>query len=147
MGKVTDFFHIFAHEMKEKHDIMADRKYPKEFEEYWKEHEQALLEAAPATLREERKDNGKMNTTGDWLLFIVPFFVGIGFLNAQIIKAEMANFIVSIIVVVVSYGIAMMIRPYVTGKRSIADIDADIKNHYLAVYEESGVDGLRKIIG
>lgn len=145
MGKVTDFFHIFAIEMKEKHDIMADKKYPKEFEEYWKKHEQSLLEAAPATLREERKDNGKMNTTGDWLLFIVPFFVGIGFMNTQIIKAEMANFIVSIIVVVICYGLAMMIRPYVTGKRSIADIDADIKEHFYAVFKEKGIDGLEEI--
>lgn len=123
---------------------MPAKKYPKEFEAYWKAHTQSLIEAAPPTLREERKNNGKMNTTGDWLLFIVPFFVGIGFMNTHLIKAEMLNFVVGLVVVVLCYGLAMMVRPYVTGKRSIADIDADIKDHFLSVYEKEGTAGLEK---
>lgn len=124
---------------------MSEKKnYPEEFEKYYKDHEQELIETAPSVLREERKNNGKMNTTGDWLLFIVPFFVGIGFMNAHLIKAEMLNFIIGLIVVVVSFGIAMMIRPYITGKRSIADIDADIKDYFLAVYDKEGLDGIKK---
>ena len=125
---------------------MPDKKtYTEEFEKYWKDHEQSLIEAAPPVLKEERKNNGKMNTTGDWLLFIVPFFVGIGFMNAHIIKGEMVNFIIGLIVVVVCYGIAMMIRPYITGKRSIVDIDADIKDYFFAVYQKEGTVGLEEI--
>lgn len=124
---------------------MSETKYPVEFEQYWKTHEQQLINVAPSVLREERKNNGKMNTTGDWLLFIVPFFVGIGFMNTHIIKSEMVNLIIGLIVVVVCFGIAMMIRPYITGKRSIADIDADIKDYFLAVYNEKGLQGLEKL--
>lgn len=124
---------------------MTEKKYPKEFEDYWKAHEQSLIEAAPPVLRDERKNNGKMNTTGDWLLFIVPFFVGIGFMNTHLIKAEIPNFIVGLIVVVLCFGVAMMIRPYITGKRSISDIDADIKGYFFSVYQEKGLDELEKI--
>ena len=46
--------------------------YTKEFEDYWKTHEAALLRVAPKVLRDERANNGKMNTAGDWLLFIIP---------------------------------------------------------------------------
>lgn len=126
---------------------MTEKKYPKEFEDYWKAHEQSLIEAAPPVLRDERKNNGKMNTTGDWLLFIVPFFVGIGFMNTHLIKAEIPNFIVGLIVVVLCFGVAMMIRPYITGKRSISDIDADIKGYFFSVYQEKGLDELEKIRG
>ena len=125
---------------------MSEKKtYTEEFEKYWKDHEQSLIEAAPPVLREERKNNGKMNTTGDWLLFIIPIFVGGGFMNTHLIKAEMPNFIVGIIVTVVCYGIAMMIRPYITGKRSIVDIDADIKDYFFAVYKDKGIAELEKI--
>lgn len=124
---------------------MAEKEYPKEFEDYWKAHEQSLIEAAPPVLKEERKNNGKMNTTGDWLLFIVPIFVGGGFMNTHLIKAEMLNFVVGLIVTVVCYGIAMMIRPYITGKRSITEIDDDIKGYFFAVYKDKGIDELEKI--
>lgn len=126
---------------------MADKKYPREFEEYWKAHEQTLLAAAPAVLREERKNNGKMNTAGDWLLFIIPLVAGIGFMNARLLANEMLNLVVGLAVVVVCFGIAMLIRPYVTGKRSVTDIDADIKAYFFAVYEKGGTAALEKSFG
>lgn len=124
---------------------MADKKYPREFEEYWKTNEQTLLAAAPVVLREERKNNGKMNTAGDWLLFIIPLVAGIGFMNVRLLENEMLNLVVGLAVVVVCFGIAMLIRPYVTGKRSVADIDADIKAYFFAVYEKGGIRALEKI--
>ncbi len=122
---------------------MPDRKkYSKEFEDYWKAHEQSLIEAAPPVLREERKNNGKMNTAGDWLLFIIPLVAGVGFMNAKLIESEMVNLIIGLAIVVACFGIAMAIRPYITGKRSIADIDADIKDYFYTVYNDKGIAGL-----
>lgn len=125
---------------------MSEKNYTKEFEQYYLKHEQELINVAPSVLREERKNNGKMNTTGDWLLFIIPFFAGIGFMNTHFIKSEMVNLIVGLIVVVVCFGIAMIIRPYITGKRSITEIDGDIKNFFYVVYEKEGIEGLDKMI-
>lgn len=122
---------------------MPDRKkYSKEFEDYWKAHEQSLIEAAPPVLREEHKNNGKMNTAGDWLLFIIPLVAGVGFMNAKLIENEMVNLIIGLAIVVACFGIAMAIRPYITGKRSIADIDADIKDYFYTVYNDKGIAGL-----
>lgn len=114
---------------------MAKKIYPKDFEDYWKANSQRLVESAPPVLREERKENGKMNTMGDWLLFLVPLFVGIGFMNTGVIKSEMLNLIAGLVVVVLSFGLAMMARPYVTGKRSVTEIDEDIKAHFYEVYK------------
>ncbi len=122
---------------------MSDKKiYDKQFEAYWKANEQSLIAAAPSVLGEERKNNGKMNTAGDWLLFIIPLVAGIGFMNSNLIESEMVNLIVGLAIVVVCFGIAMMIRPYVTGKRSIADIDAEIKDYFYAIYKDKGTAGL-----
>ena len=97
--------------------------YTKEFEDYWKTHEAALLRVAPKVLRDERANNGKMNTAGDWLLFIIP------------IMAMVACFVFSV-----------YIKPYVTGKRNIVDIDADIKDYFFAIYQKEGVKGLKELL-
>lgn len=124
---------------------MAKNTYDKDFEEFWKNNEQWLVNVAPPLLREERKNNGKMNTTGDWLLFIVPLFVGIGFMNMQFIKSEMLNLILGLVIVVLCYGLSMVIRPFITGKRSITDIDTDIKDFFYGVYQEKGIKGLQSL--
>ena len=72
-GQSYLFFHYLCRINREKIDKMsAESKYTKEFEDYWKTHEAALLRVAPKVLRDERANNGKMNTAGDWLLFIIP---------------------------------------------------------------------------
>lgn len=126
-------------------ETMAEKTYPKEFEEYYKAHYNSLKEAAPLVLKEELKSNVKMNTTGDWLLFIVPFVVGFGFMNTHVIKAEIPNFIVALVIMVVCYGLTMLIRPYVTGKRSITDVEADIKAYFFTVYQKGGIKELERI--
>jgi len=56
-----------------------------EFEDYWKKCRQLLIKNAPTALYEERKNNTKMNTAGDWLLFILPIVVMVGFYDAHVI--------------------------------------------------------------
>jgi len=41
-----------------------------EFEVYWAVHWTSLIERAPKALREERKNNTKMNTAGCFLFFL-----------------------------------------------------------------------------
>ena len=125
---------------------MSENNYPKEFEEYWKKHEQQFITRAPQVLQDERKNNGKMNTAGDWLLFAIPFIAGIGFMNTKLISNEMVNLIVGLVIVVICFALEMLIRPYVTGKRSIADIDQDIKDYFFAVYEKNGIKGIESLL-
>ena len=75
------------------------------FEAYWAEHKSELIARAPQHLRQEREDALKMNTAGDWLLAIVPIIVMVAFLSAGLIRSD-------------------------TGKRSLVDIDNDIKAYF-----------------
>lgn len=121
--------------------------YNKEFEEYWKANWRVLLNVAPRALRDERENSGKMNTAGDWLLFIVPFVVGVGFMNLHFVHSEMLNLIVGLVIVAVCFCVTTVIKPYVTGKRSVVDIDSDIKEHFRAIYVDKGVTALEAEIG
>lgn len=126
---------------------MKRNDYNEEFEEYWKVNGRLLQNVAPKVLRDERENSGKMNTAGDWLLFIVPFVVGVGFMNLHFVHSEMLNLIVGLVIVVVCFCVTTLIKPYVTGKRSVVDIDSDIKEHFHAVYIEKGLSALDAEIG
>ena len=125
---------------------MSKQKYPIEFESYWKAHEAELIQVAPRALREERNNSSKMNTAGDWTLYIITFIVMVGFLNTKLISNEMFNFIVSIVLGVLCFGIVTYIKPYITNKRNIVDIDNDIEDYFFSIYQKEGVDGLKKLL-
>ena len=105
------------------------------FETYWAEHKTELIARAPQHLRQERENSLKMNTAGDWLLAIVPIIVMVAFLSAGLIHSEILNFAAAALIGCVTYGcvtyvLTMLVKPYVTGKRSLVDIDNDIKAYY-----------------
>ena len=82
----------------------------KEFEDFWTAHSKQLIARAPKRWQEERTHSLGMNTLGDWLLWIVP----------------------------VGVVVCQMVRPYVTGKRSVAEIDKEIKQYYYEQYRRDG---------
>lgn len=94
--------------------MSAESKYTKEFEDYWKTHEAALLRVAPKVLRDERANNGKMNTAGDWLLFIIPIMAMVGFMNTDFIKKELLRFLVAMLIGIACFVFSVYIKPYVT---------------------------------
>lgn len=120
--------------------------YTKEFEDYWKTHEAALLRVAPKVLRDERANNGKMNTAGDWLLFIIPIMAMVGFMNTDFIQKELLRFLVAMLIGIACFVFSVYIKPYVTGKRNIVDIDADIKDYFFAVYQREGLMGVKRLL-
>jgi hypothetical protein len=118
----------------------------KEFEDYWKLHSKQLTKVAPERLRNELDDFGKMNTAGDWLLFIMPIIVFCLFYNLQIIASNTLNILVSIVLAALTYVLTVMAKPYVTRKRDINDILADIKEHFHQVYLNKGIGGLNDLL-
>ena len=80
------------------------------------------------------------------MLYIIPFIVMVGFLNTKLISNEMFNFIVSIVLGVLCFGIVTYIKPYITNKRNIVDIDNDIEDYFFSIYQKEGVDGLKKLL-
>ncbi len=115
---------------------MTDSSFPRDFEIYWEKHKADLIKQAPPALKEERENNGKMNTAGDWLLFALPVIVIIGFTNTDFIKNELLRFFVALVIGLVCFVVTVYIKPFVTGKRNIVDIDADIKAYFYSVYKE-----------
>lgn len=71
-----------------------------------------------------------MNTAGDWLLAIVPIIVMVAFLSEGLIHSEILNFAAAALTGCVTYVLTMLVKPYVTGKRSLVDIDNDIKAYF-----------------
>ena len=101
-----------------------------DFETYWQLNAKHLIDQATEALRRERENSKKMNTAGDWILALLPIAVAIFFIQAGFIHSEMINLIVGLLLGAVSFVICEMVKPYVTGKRSIVDIDEDIKEYY-----------------
>lgn len=114
----------------------------KEFEDYWNSHRARLIRRCPASLKDERQNSSKMNTAGDWLLFIVPVVAMILFINHGFIKNEMINLVVTLVIGIIVYVLSDMLKPYVTGKRNVVDIDKDIKRHFYQIYKEKGLKAL-----
>lgn len=86
-----------------------------------------------------------MNTAGDWLLFIIPIMAMVGFMNTDFIKGELVRFLVAMLIGIACFVFAVYIKPYVTGKRNIVDIDADIKDYFYVVYQKEGIKGLKEL--
>lgn len=112
----------------------------KEFEDYWNLHKKQLLMEAPQHLKEERLNSVKMNTAGDWLLAAFPFIVIVLFLQAGFIKNEMLNYICGIVICIILWVLCEMTKPYVIGKRSVGDIDKDIKQYYYEQWKNGKLD-------
>lgn len=118
-----------------------------EFEQYWHDHRSALEKHAPRQLLEERDNFNKMNTAGDWLLFIVPILIFVGFIEVAPFASFIINTILGLLLAAVAYVLTIMVKPYVTGKRDINSIEADIKEHFHQIYTKEGTQGLQKILG
>lgn len=117
----------------------------KEFENYWEHHQQALIQQAPQALKEERENTGKMNTAGDWFLFVIPIIAMVGFMNYGFFAKEMINLVVALVIGIVFFFLSMLLKPYVTGKRSVVDIDEDIKQYFYQIYQKQGLKGLESL--
>jgi|SRR3712207_3353868 len=110
----------------------------KEFDTYWETHKTRLLQHAPVHLKEERENSGKLNTMGDWLLLAFPVVVVVVFWDVVPMGSELLNFVCSIACGALAYVLCELVKPYVTGKRSVGDIDNDIKQHYYKQYQATG---------
>lgn len=117
----------------------------KEFEDYWRDHRDRLILHAPKALQQERQRNTKMNTPGDWLLFLLPILVMVGFYDSHFVQNTIVNIIVTVVLGIIAFAVAEMLKPYVTKKRSLEEIDEDIKQYFHAVYQQKGLKHLDEL--
>lgn len=117
----------------------------KEFEDYWKKHRNSLFLAAPKALKDEMKNTEKLNTAGDWLLYVIPILVMVAFVNAKVIERELLNFLVAVVLCILATLLSVWLKPYVTGKRRATAIDADVKAYFYEIYQKHGLGALEKM--
>lgn len=87
-----------------------------------------------------------MNTAGDWFLFILPIVVMVGFYDAHVIANVIVNFLITLVLGIIVFVGTEMLKPYITNKRSLTDIDNDIKQYFYRMYKEKGLTYIEKII-
>lgn len=108
----------------------------KEFDVYWSTHKKRLMGTSP--FQEEWNESKRMSTAGDWLLLAFPVAVFVAFVSSGLIKNELLNYVIGGVLCGLSLVIGEYIKPYVTGKRSIGEIEKDAKEYYFKQYQETG---------
>ena len=98
----------------------------KEFEDFWTAHSKQLIARAPKRWQEERT------------LWIVPVGVVVCLMDYRFVASSLVNFLILLVICVVCVVVCQMVRPYVTGKRSVAEIDKEIKQYYYEQYRRDG---------
>lgn len=116
-----------------------------EFEDYWKKHRTSLIALAPPQLKEELKNNTRMNTMGDFVIFVIPIAVLVGLSDANLFSPSWINWVVALVAGVLSFGLMDYLKPFITGKRRYTDIETDIKQHCYLIYRAKGLEGLEEM--
>lgn len=110
--------------------------YPKAFETLWSSQPiEYWVEKAPERFRSEWQKNKKMNTAGDWLA-LVPMALVIVYMDQIPVKSELLRYAVAALLIIVWFVIWNFVKPYVTGKRSYTDIEADMKAYFFELYQK-----------
>lgn len=115
----------------------------KDFEDYWATHQKRLILNAPEKMRAEYLDASRLDTPMDWLGVIVPIGVGIVVQPFIHLQSEILSWGIVLVIVVVLFVLMQMIKPYVSKKKSEAEVINAIKRYYYERYKKlGGIDKL-----
>lgn len=107
----------------------------KEFEAYWKTHQQHLIAKAPREMRERLVEASKLSSPLDWLLFVLPVACGI-ILQAYIpVRSAILSWALVAVVVVVLFVLMQMLRDRFSTKKTPEQIVTEIKRYYYDRYK------------
>lgn len=110
----------------------------KEFEDYWSRHQRHLILNSPKHLRDEYLEATKLNTPMDWLCIIAPVGVVIVIQPLVKLKSEILSWGVVLVVVVVLFVLMLMLKPFVSKKKTEAEVIDEIKQYYYERYKKIG---------
>ena len=69
-----------------------------------------------------------------------------GFYDARVLANVIVNFVVTLVLGIIVFVSTELLKPYITSKRSLTEIDGDIKQYFCQMYKEKGLTYLEKII-
>lgn len=97
----------------------------KEFDDYWKSNRKEILSHDEEYRR--AKENFKMNSGADMLLFGIPIVAGIVFISNVSLGNELLNWIASAVVTIMCFAVCVWIKSLVTGSGSPDEVEEKIK--------------------
>ena len=110
----------------------------KEFEDYWNQHQKHLILNAPEKLRPEYMEATRLDSPIDWLCFIIPIGVGIVIQPFINLRSEILSWAIMLVVVVVLFVLMQMVKPFLSKKKSEAQVLGKIKKYYYDRYKQIG---------
>ena len=97
----------------------------KEFEKYWKANRESILQKDEEY--QHAKENFKMSSGADMLLFGIPIVAGIVFMNNVHLGNELLNWVASAAITIVCFAICVWIKSMMTGSGSPDEVEEKIK--------------------
>ncbi len=119
-------------------DRMKRENIEKTFNEYWERYQKQLILNAPSSLREEYLKSTQLDTPVDWFCFVLPIVVGVGLFPLLNFGSEMLSWLVVVVAVVVLFALMQMLKPYLSKKKTTAQVVDRIKAYYFEIYKKSG---------
>lgn len=113
-------------------------EYSKDFETLWSSQPiEYWVKRAPERFQVEWDKNKKMNTAGDWLS-LVPVALVIVYMDKIPVTRELLRYAIAALVIILWFVVWSFLKPFVTGKRSYADIEADVKDYFHEQFARTG---------
>lgn len=105
-------------------------QYDADFEKLWSSKPfRDWMAAAPLRFQAELKRSKGMNTAGDWLS-LVPIALVVVYMDRIPVNNEILRYLIAAVLIFVWFVIWEMIKPYITNKRSEAEILKDVKAYF-----------------
>ena len=110
----------------------------KDFENYWNTHQKRLILNAPEKMQKELLAAGRLDTPADWICFVIPIGVGILIQSFLKMKSEILSFLITIVIMILLFALMQMLKPYISKKKTEAQVLEEIKQYYYRRYKKVG---------
>lgn len=97
----------------------------KEFETYWKENRMTILERNDEY--RHAKENFKIHSGADLILFGIPVVAGIVSINNVPLQNELLKWIVSAVITIVCFALSVWVKSLITGTVSPDEVEQRLK--------------------
>lgn len=97
----------------------------KEFDTYWKENRMTILEKNDEY--RNAKENFKIHSGADLILFGIPVVAGIVSINNVPLQNELLKWIVSAVITIVCFALSVWVKSLITGTVSPDEVEQRLK--------------------
>lgn len=106
-----------------------------EFEKYWQNNRLRLLEQNASYMN--ARNNYKITSGADWLLYAIPIATGIIVIDTCTITNELLKWITSAGVTILSFVVCVWIKTFYSDSSSILEIENEIKERLRKEMQDS----------